>query len=282
MARTVKSALLQATYSGDKKSMVDKHLGYVEQARRQGAQILCFQEVFNGPYFCQVQDARWYESAEPIPGPTMAAFQDAARQHGLVLVVPIYERVGSGTYYNTTGIVDADGKLLGIYRKTHIPQLPGFWEKFYFKPGNVGYPVFKTALNVTVGTYTCYDRHFPEGARALGLAGAEIVYIPSATARSLSMHLWFIEQRAHAIANGYFVGTINRVGVEPEFGPQEYYGSSYHCDPRGNILTQASDKEEQLIVDDINLDLIKDVRDTWQFYRDRRPDAYGPLVEALP
>src|SRR5438270_109614 len=204
--------------------------------------------------------------------------QEQARNDGLVLIVPMYGEDQVEIYYNTAAVIDAHGKYLGKYRKTHIPHVNGFWEKFYFRPGNMGYPVFDTAVG-KVGVYICYDRHFPEGARMLGLHGAELVFIPSATSRGLSMHLWFIEQTAHAIANGYWIGTINRVGVEKEFGPNEYYGSSYFADPRGKIVAQASDKEEQLVVADLNMDLVREVRNTWQFYRDRRPDMYGDMVK---
>ena len=178
---------------------------------------MLFQELFYGPYFCQVQDAEYYAYTEQIPdGPTTKRMQDLAKQTGMVLVVPMYEEdeQASGIYYNTAAVIDADGKYLGKYRKTHIPHVKGFWEKFYFRPGNLGYPVFETAVG-KVGVYICYDRHFPEGARALGLNGAEMVFIPSATSRGLSEYLWRIEQVSHAVANGYFVGTINRVGIEP-------------------------------------------------------------------
>lgn len=278
MARIVRGALVQCTYPGSKDAMIEKHVKYIEAAARQGAQVMCLQELFYGPYFCQVQDAKHYAWTEPIPeGPTTKLMQELARKHKMVLVVPMYEVEQTGVYYNTAAVIDADGKYLGKYRKTHIPHVNGFWEKFYFRPGNLGYPVFDTAVG-KVGVYICYDRHFPEGARVLGLHGAEIVFIPSATSRGLSMHLWFIEQTSHAIANGYFVGTINRVGKEEEFGPNDYYGSSYFCDPRGKILKQASDTEEELIVCDLDLDLIQEVRNTWQFYRDRRPDMYGDIV----
>lgn len=277
MARVVRGALIQATWTGDKESMIEKHIGLIGQAAEQGAQITCVQELFFGPYFCQVQSRDWYSLAEPIPGPTTERMQEVARKHNMVLVVPLYEEEGTGIYYNTAVVLDADGSYLGKYRKTHLPHVDGFWEKFYFRPGNLGYPVFETAV-AKVGVYICYDRHFPEGARALGLNGAEIVFIPSATSRGLSMHLWFIEQTAHAIANGYFVGTINRVGKEP-LGTNDYYGSSYFCDPRGQIIAQASDTEEEVLVADLDLDLIKEVRNVWQFYRDRRPELYDELVE---
>ncbi|MBZ0304382.1 MAG: acyltransferase [Anaerolineae bacterium] len=278
MARMVRGALVQATWTGDKDSMIEKHVEYAHQAAQQGAQVMCFQELFYGPYFCQVQDPKYYGYTEHIPdGPTTRMMQDLARETGMVLVVPMYEEENTGVYYNTAAVIDADGKYLGKYRKTHIPQVQGFWEKFYFRPGNLGYPVFETAVG-KVGVYICYDRHFPEGARALGLNGAEIVFIPSATSRGLSEHLWRIEQTSHAIANGYFVGTINRVGIEP-LGDDDFYGQSYFCTPRGEFVGDVGDPhEEELLVRDLNLDLIQEVRNVWQFYRDRRPDAYENLV----
>src|SRR6266545_5780279 len=220
--------------------MVAKHAKYIEQAAKQGAQVMCLQELFYGPYFCQVQDTKHYSYTEKIPdGPTTKLMQELAKKHGIVLIAPMYEEDQVGVYYNTAAVIDADGKYLGKYRKTHIPHVNGFWEKFYFRPGNMGYPVFDTAVG-KVGVYICYDRHFPEGARMLGLHGAELVFIPSATSRGLSMHLWKIEQTSHAIANGYFVGTINRVGQEKEFGTNDYYGSSYFCDPRGQYVGEVA------------------------------------------
>jgi beta-ureidopropionase len=279
MARIVRGALLQATCTGDQETMIEKHERYAHEAAEQGAQIMCFQELFYGPYFPQEQDAKWYALAEPIPdGPTTKRMQELAKETKMVLIVPMYEEEAVGIYYNTAAVIDADGTCLGKYRKTHIPQVGGFWEKFYFRPGNLGYPVFDTAVG-KVGVYICYDRHFPEGARMLGLNGAEIVFIPSATSRGLSQHLWRIEQTSHAIANGYFVGTINRVGIEEDLGPNDYYGQSYFCTPRGEFVGEVGDAyEEELVVRDLNLDLIREVRDVWQFYRDRRPDMYDKLV----
>ncbi|MFZ9914654.1 MAG: nitrilase-related carbon-nitrogen hydrolase, partial [Phycisphaerales bacterium] len=195
------------------KAMVDKHLGFVEEAGRKGVQILCLQEIFNGPYFCPSQDPRWYEAAESVPGPTTELVAKAAAKHAMAVVVPVYEREMSGVFYNTAAVYDADGTYLGKYRKQHIPQVKGFWEKFYFTPGTDGYPVFETAVG-KVGVYICYDRHFPEGWRALGINGAEIVFNPSATSRGLSEYIWRLEQPASAVANIYYVGAINRVGVE--------------------------------------------------------------------
>ena len=279
MTRIVRGALLQATYTGDQESMTQKHEEYARQAAEQGAQIMCFQELFYGPYFCQEQDAKWYDLTERIPdGPTTKRMQKLAKETKMVLIVPMYEEDGVGVYYNTAAVIDANGTYLGKYRKTHIPHLPGFWEKFYFRPGNLGYPVFDTAIG-KVGVYICYDRHFPEGARMLGLHGAEIVFIPSATSRGLSQHLWNIEQTSHAIANGYFVGTINRVGIEKDLGTNDFYGQSYFCTPRGEFVGEVGDAhKEELIIRDMDFDLIREVRDTWQFYRDRRPDAYDDIV----
>lgn len=196
----------------------------------------------------------------------------------MILIVPIFEEDITGVYYNTAAILDFDGTFLGKYRKTHIPHLPpGFWEKFYFRPGNSGYPVFSTKL-AEIGIYICYDRHFPEGARELGLNGAEIVFNPSATVAGLSEYLWELEQPAHAVANGYFVGAINRVGHEEPWNMGEFYGSSYFCNPRGQIVAQGSRDRDEVIVSDLDLDEIRDTRETWQFFRDRRPETYKGLV----
>ena len=278
MSRVVRSAIVQTAWTGDKKSMLDLHEKHARDAAAQGAQVMCFQELFYGPYFCQVQDTGYYDYAEAVPdGPTVTRFSALAKELGMVLVLPVYEREQAGFLYNTAAVVDADGTYLGRYRKHHIPQVKGFWEKFYFRPGNVGWPVFDTAVG-KVGVYICYDRHFPEGWRALGLAGAEIVFNPSATSRGLSNYLWKLEQPAAAAANMYFVGAINRVGIEP-LGDDDFYGTSYFADPRGQLVGEAaSGHDEELVVRDLDLSLIEEVRNQWAFYRDRRPDAYDSLV----
>ncbi len=287
MPRKVLSGLIQASNPINDESrpvaevqaaMLEKHLPMIHDAGKKGVQILCLQEIFNGPYFCPGQDKRWYDAAEAVPGPTVEKLAPLAAKYKMAMVVPLYEREQAGVYYNTAAVLDADGAYLGKYRKTHIPQTSGFWEKYFFRPGNLGYPVFKTKY-ATIGAYICYDRHFPEGARALGLAGAEIVYNPSATVAGLSQHLWKIEQPAHAVANGYFVGAINRVGTEAPWNIGKFYGNSYFVDPRGQIIACGSEDHDELVVAELDLDMIEDVRRTWQFYRDRRPDAYGPLVE---
>jgi beta-ureidopropionase len=273
----VRSALIQTFGSMSMEENVERQIGLIDKAAAQGAQITCLQELSTGPYFCQVQDPKFYDFAEPVPdGPTTRRMQEVAKKHNMALVVPLYEMEQTGVYYNTAVVIDADGSYLGKYRKTHIPQVKGFWEKFYFRPGNLGYPVFQTKY-AKIGVYICYDRHFPEGARCLGLNGAEIVYIPSATSRGLSMHLWKIEQVSHAIANGYWVGTINRVGVEP-LGDNDFYGTSYFVNARGEITAQASDKDEEVLVADLDMEKNREVRNVWQFYRDRRPDQYEAII----
>jgi N-carbamoylputrescine amidase len=264
-----------------KQAMLDKHLPLIEEAGKKGVQILCLQEIFNGPYFCPSQDSKWCDTAEPIPGPTIALMQTYAKKHDMVIIVPIYEREMAGVYYNSAAVLDADGSYLGKYRKMHIPHTSGFWEKYFFKPGNLGYPTFKTRY-AQIGVYICYDRHFPEGARLLGLHGAEIVFNPSATVAGLSQYLWKLEQPAHAVANGYFMGCSNRVGTEAPWNIGKFYGSSYFVDPRGSFLAVGSEDKDELVVAEMNLDVIEEVRRTWQFYRDRRPESYDDMVKQLP
>jgi len=286
MPRIVKGGLIQTsvTHTGTddpadiKNAMEEKTMGFIEDAGAQGIQVLCLQELHNGPYFCAEQDARWYETTEKIPeGPTTQLMCETARRLGMVIILPIYEMDLPGIYYNAAAVIDADGTYLGKYRKSHIPHCaPGFWEKFYFKPGNLGYPVFETAVG-KIGVYICYDRHFPEGARCLGLNGAEIVFNPSATVAGLSEYLWKLEQPAHAVANAYFVGAINRVGREQPWDIGEFYGQSYFCDPRGQFLAVGSRDKDELITAELDLDRIREVRDVWQFFRDRRPETYDAI-----
>jgi N-carbamoylputrescine amidase len=289
MPRIVRCSLIQATnvlppdqpLEAVKEAMIAKHVDYIGQAATAGARIVCLQEIFYGPYFCAEQQTRWYDFTEPVPdGPTTRLMQGLARKFQLALIVPVYEVEQAGIYYNTAAVIDSSGKYLGKYRKNHIPHVaPGFWEKFYFRPGNLGYPVFDLGF-AKIGVYICYDRHFPEGARALGLNGAEIVFNPSATVAGLSEYLWKLEQPAHAAANGYFLGAINRVGREEPWNIGEFYGSSYFCDPRGQMVAQASRDRDEVLTADLDLDKIAEVRKTWQFFRDRRPETYEALTRA--
>ena len=286
MPRNVKCGLIQcANPVNDEKrpvaeiqaAMLEKHLPLIHEAGKKGVQILGLQEIFNGPYFCPSQDRRWYDAAEACPGPTVEKMQALARKYQMAMVVPIYEREQAGVYYNTAAVLDHDGAYLGKYRKNHIPHTSGFWEKYFFKPGNLGYPTFQTRY-AKIGVYICYDRHFPEGARLLGLHGAEIVWNPSATVAGLSQYLWKLEQPAHAVANGYYMACSNRVGTEAPWNIGKFYGTSYFVNPRGQILAEASEDRDELVMADLDLDMIEEVRRTWQFFRDRRPETYGDMT----
>ncbi len=283
----VKVGLIQTGLKGDtslspdaiRDKMLEAHIPFIEEAAKQGVQVLSFQEVFTQPYFCPSQDAKWYAAAESIPdGYTTKLMQEYAKKHQMVIVVPIYEETIPGVYYNTAAVIDADGTYLGKYRKTHIPQVAGFWEKFFFKPGASNWPVFQTAY-CKVGVYICYDRHFPEGWRALSLRGAEYILNPSATVAGLSEYLWRLEQPAAAAANGVYIGAINRVGTEEPWSIGEFYGQSYVVNPRGDIEAIASRDQDELLIHDIDLDLIREVRNGWQFLRDRRPEVYEVLTD---
>ncbi len=304
MSRSVKAGLMQASNviapvaaeEADRMSKADikneirkilnanleKHAKMTEDAAKKGVQVLCYQEIFNTPYFCAEHHKRWYLTAEPIPGPTTTEVASWAKKFSMAIVVPMYEYVMDGVYYNSAAVIDADGKLLGTTRKMHIPYVhPGFYEKYYFKPGNTNYPVFETAY-AKVAPYICYDRHFPDGARLLGLHGAEIMFNPSATTEGVSKYIWEIEQPAHAVANGYFVGAINRVGIEAPWKTGRFYGSSYFCNPKGQIIARASQDKDEVLVTDLDLEEIREIRNNWAFFRDRRPETYGDLVKQLP
>ena len=297
MARVVRCSLIQAknvvpagpegagaSLAGIKQAMIDKHVAMIRAAAADGAQIVCLQEIFSGPYFCAEQTTRWQSLAERIPGgPTVQLMMSLARELGVALIVPIYEvedgeAEGGQIFYNSAAVIGRDGAFLGKYRKAHIPHAaPGFWEKYYFRPGNLGFPVFDLGL-CKVGVYLCYDRHFPEGARAMGLNGAEIVFNPSAVIAGPNDFLWKIEPPALAVANGYFVAAINRVGTEAPWNLGEFFGQSYFCNPRGKIIAEGARGEEEIVTADLDLDSIAEVRRAWPFYRDRRPDLYGDLV----
>jgi beta-ureidopropionase len=278
-----KAALIQFSGAFDKEKNLAKAKKYVAEAAANGAQIVCLQELFNTTYFCYTEEPTFWDLAEPIPGPTIDEMSKLAAQHKIVLVAPIYEKAMKGELYNTAVVLSPAGEIMGKYRKTSIPlvktsNLVGN-EKFYFKPGNLGFPVWQTPFGVNVGVMICYDRHFPEHARLLALNGADLVFVPTATA-GMSRYLWEIELQAHAIDNIYYVGGVNRVGLDEGGSPtQEYYGSSFFCDPKGKIISQASDKADQIIYAEIDLRAMEDLRNTWGFFRDRRPDAYAAIAK---
>ncbi len=284
----LRSAIIQMGLKGSteddpeqiRQAMLEAHRPLIEQAGEAKVQVLCFQEVFTQPYFCPSQDAKWYAAAEAIPdGPTVRLMQEYAARYEMVIVVPIFEATEvAGVYYNTAAVIDADGSYLGKYRKTHIPQVAGFWEKFFFKPGSSDWPVFKTRY-CKLGVYICYDRHFPEGWRALALNGAEYIVNPSATVAGLSEYLWKLEQPAAAAANGCYIAAINRIGRESPWDIGEFYGQSYFVNPRGQIEKEASRDQDELLIHDLDMDKVREVRDLWQFFRDRRPETYGVLTD---
>ncbi|MBI4712220.1 MAG: acyltransferase [Planctomycetes bacterium] len=285
---TVRCGLIQASNvkgpessnQAIRQAAIDKHLKYIKQAADKKVKILCLQELFYGPYFAAEENPRWYQLAERVPdGPTVSLMRQIARRYKMVIVAPVYEEVMSGEYYNTAAVIDADGKFLGKYRKNHLPHChPGFWEKFYFRPGNLGYPVFQTQY-ATIGVYLCYDRHYPEGMRIMALKGAQIVFNPNATVSGLSEHIWKLEMPAHVAFNQIYAGVINRVGKEKPWLTGEFYGTSYFADPRGQIIAQAGRNKDEVLVADLDLDYIKEVRNNWQFYRDRRPETYGEIIK---
>ena len=254
MAKSVKVGLIQMGFKGDPseapaalgEAMLAAHGPLIDEAGAQGVRVLGLQELFNQPYFCPSKDARWFDAAEPVPdGPSIGAMREFARKWGMVIVAPVFERDADGAHYNTAAVIDADGSYLGKYRKSHIRNVEGGNEIFYFQFGNLGYPVFDTAY-CKLGVYICYDRHFPEGWRALALHGAEYIVNPSATSVRISRYLWELEQPAAAAANAVYIGAINRVGDEHwRFG--RFYGSSYVVNPRGEILVQGSDDRDELI-----------------------------------
>ncbi len=275
--RVVRAALIQMRASAEVGENVERAVALIREAARRGAEVVCLQEMFNTQYFCATHDPGYYEVPEPIPGPTVSRMMEVAREEGVVVVAPVAEVERPGVFYNSAAVIDSDGTLVGKYRKNHIPHTENFWEKYYFRPGNLGFPVFRTAVGV-IGVFIDYDRHFPESARILALQGAEILFNPCATVADLSKYLWFLEQRADAVANGVFIGCVNRVGKE-ERHPGVFYGSSYFCDPYGEILAQGSEDRDEVVVADLDLKKVWDVRNTWQFFRDRRPNIYRLITE---
>ena len=269
---------------------LQKALTLIGQAAQRGAQIICLQELFRSQYFCQKQDATIFDLAEPIPGPSTEALAAAARQHQVVIVGSLFERRDAGVYHNTAVVLDADGSLLGTYRKMHIPDDPLYFEKYYFTPGDKGYRCFDTRYG-RIGVLDCWDQWYPEGARLTALQGAKVLFYPTAIGWHPSekdqygteQHdAWRTIQRAHAIANGVYVAAVNRVGHEgPSEGGLEFWGSSFVSDPFGVVLSEASNNKEEILVAECDLAHLESVRRNWPFLRDRRIDSYGPIVNRL-
>jgi N-carbamoylputrescine amidase len=290
-------ALIQQPVPTDAKAAVDAAIAKIREAAARGANIICLQELFNAPYFCKVTDAERFDLAEPIPGPTVDRMQALAKELGVVLIVPIFERRGAGIYHNSAAIVDADGSLLGVYRKMHIPDDPLYHEKYYFTPGEIyqhdetrpaaGFRVFKTKF-ATIGVLICWDQWYPEAARITALMGAQVLFYPTAIGwhpkekaewGAAQADAWRTAQRAHAIANGVFVAAANRVGFEAEPGTDglEFFGHSFIADPFGRLIAEAG-TDPAIVVASIDPALIEYTRRNWPFFRDRRIDAYGPIL----
>jgi N-carbamoylputrescine amidase len=265
----------------------------IRQAAGQGAQVVCLPEMFNSPYFCKVEAHERFDIAEPIPGPTTRRIQTVAKELGVAVIVPIFERRASGVYHNSAAVVDADGSLLGVYRKMHIPDDPLYYEKFYFAPGDAqppagGFRVFDTRFG-RIGVLICWDQWYPEGARITSLMGAEVLFYPTAIGwhpkekavyGEAQADAWRTAQRAHAIANGVYVAAPNRIGLELEPGTDgiEFFGRSFIADPFGRVIADAGPGQPAVLLADVNRALIEDTRRHWPFLRDRRIDAYSPIL----
>ncbi len=290
-AKKVKLGLVQMRCAADPRENLARAVAKTREAAERGAQIVCLQELFTSQYFCQIEDHKYFDLAEPIPGPSTDALGEVAREKGVVIVASLFEKRGPGVYHNTAAIIDADGKLLGKYRKMHIPDDPGFYEKFYFTPGDLGFRAWETAHG-RIGVCVCWDQWYPEAARLTALRGAQILFYPTAIGwhpgekaewGERQHDSWETIQRSHAIANGCFVAVPNRVGHEAPDGGEgiEFWGRSFVADPSGRIIAKAGESEEEILVVEIDLAAIDLQRTHWPFLRDRRIDAYEGIDRRL-
>jgi N-carbamoylputrescine amidase len=287
----VKLGLLQSACSPNPAENLKKTLVLAEKAAKQGAQIICTQELFRSQYFCQKEDHEYFKLAEPIPGPSTEAFQKLAKKNKVVVIASLFEKRASGVYHNTAVVIDADGSLLGIYRKMHIPDDPQFYEKFYFTPGDLGFKAWQTKYG-RIGVCVCWDQWYPEAARLTAMQGAEIIFYPTAIGwhpkekkdYGENQHgAWELIQRSHAVANGCYVAVANRIGLEKPAGGDglEFWGQSFVAGTSGQILAKAAQNKEEVLVVDVDLGKVDVTRTHWPFLRDRRIDAYGDLTKRL-
>ena len=282
--------LVQMRCGLDPKENLDKAAERVIEAAKEGAQIVCLQELFRSQYFCQKEDAATFDLAEPIPGPSTETLCKVARDRGVVVIASLFERRAAGLYHNTAAILDADGAIRGLYRKMHIPDDPLYYEKYYFTPGDLGFRAHDTKFG-RLGTLVCWDQWYPEGARLTALKGADVLFYPTAIGwhpsekqqyGAAQASAWQTIQRAHAIANGVYVAAVNRVGHEgPADGGIEFWGGSFVADPFGVIMKEGSRTDEEILVVECDRARIEEVRRNWPFLRDRRIDAYGPITQRL-
>jgi N-carbamoylputrescine amidase len=286
--RSFRVGLVQMAMSTDPAENVEKAAALVRDAARRGAQVICLPELYRSPYFCQKEDADLFDLAEPVPGPSTEALGRVAREEGVAVFAPIFERRAPGLYHNSSVLLDERGEIAGLYRKMHIPDDPLFYEKFYFTPGDLGFQAFDTAAG-RVGTLICWDQWYPEGARLTALRGAQVLFYPTAIGwhphekeqhGAAQRSAWQTIQRSHAIANGVYVAAVNRVGheVPPEGGPGlEFWGTSFVADPFGVVIAEAGVDTEEILVVEVDAGRIEEVRRNWPFLRDRRIDAYGGI-----
>lgn len=284
-----KIALIQMSVSPDPQANLKKASTRVEQAASLGVDVVCLPELFCFQYFCQREDTAFFELAEPIPGPTTEEMGKIARANRVVVIVPVFERRALGIYHNSAVVIDTDGSIVGIYRKMHIPDDPLYYEKFYFTPGDLGFKVFDTSTG-RIGVLICWDQWFPEAARLVSLMGASVIFYPTAIGwhpherekfGQTQIDAWRTVQRGHAIANGVYVASVNRVGYESLSSEEpgiDFWGSSFICDPQGVVLAEASSDREEIVIGEVDLTRIEDVRQNWPFFRDRRVDAYGEIT----
>ena len=288
---TIKLGLLQSACSANPAENLKKTLALAEKAAKQGAQIICTQELFCSQYFCQKEDHEYFKLAEPIPGPSTAAFQKLAKKNKVVIIASLFEKRASGVYHNTAVVIDADGSLLGIYRKMHIPDDPQFYEKFYFTPGDLGFKAWQTKYG-RIGVCVCWDQWYPEAARLTAMQGAEIIFYPTAIGwhpkekkeYGENQHgAWELIQRSHAVANGCYVAVANRIGLENPVGGDglEFWGQSFVAGTSGQILAKASQNKEEILIAEVDMAKVDVTRTHWPFLRDRRIDAYGDLTKRL-
>jgi N-carbamoylputrescine amidase len=288
MTQKFRVGLVQMSMSADPQENLDKAAARVAEAAKKGAQVVCLPELYRSPYFCQREDQALFDLAEPVPGPSSERFSEVARKAGVAVVVPIFEKRAPGLYHNSAVVLDADGKTAGLYRKMHIPDDPAFYEKFYFAPGDLGFRAFDTRFG-KVGTLICWDQWYPEAARLTALQGAAVLFYPTAIGwhphekekhGGAQRDAWRTVQRGHAIANGCYVAAVNRVGKEPGPAGQpglEFWGTSFLCDPFGVVVAEASTDQEEILLGEVDLGRIEEVRRGWPFLRDRRIDAYGGI-----
>jgi N-carbamoylputrescine amidase len=288
MKKTFRAGLVQMAMTSDPDENLRAAVSWIGKAAALGAEVVCLPELFRSPYFCQKEDAATFDLAESIPGPSTEAIGEAARKAGVVVIASLFERRAAGLYHNTAAILDADGKLAGVYRKMHIPDDPAYYEKFYFTPGDLGFRAFDTRVG-RIGTLVCWDQWYPEGARLTALRGASILFYPTAIGwhpkekdqyGAAQRDAWRTIQRGHAIANGVYVAAVNRVGLErpdPAGAGLEFWGTTFLCDPFGVVIAEASTDKEEVIVGEIDLARLEDVRRNWPFLRDRRIDAYDGI-----